>query len=461
MNCSQSDAARQQRLVLSRAEQTQVSDFFDVLTGPRLLQEVEDLLPAHRERVFPPTETLALFMAQALSADGSCRQVVNDTLVQRIVAGLPRSSARTAAYCKARMRLPETMISTLACRVGGLLGEDAVDWWRWRGRRIRLVDGTTMTLADTEANQAEYPQPASQRQGLGFPMLRAVALLCLSSGAVLAAATGPCKGKGGDEQTLLRGLLDHLAPDDVVLGDAFFPTYFLLCELQRRGVDGLFEQYGARKRRTDFRRGKRLGPRDHLIVWDKPKQPDWMAQADYDHVPQTLTVREFRAANKIMVTTFLCPKQTPKRVLKALYKQRWNVELDLRNIKTTLGMEQLRCKTPAMALKELWVYLLAYNLIRLLMAQAAVLADQIPRQLSFKHAVQVWVCWQQRGGGQEDARSLHALLLLIAEPRVGLRAGRIEPRVRKRRPKQYPLMTKPRAAAREDVRLHGHPKKQR
>jgi hypothetical protein len=185
-----------------------------------------------------------------------------------------------------------------------------------------------MTLADTEANQAKYPQPASQRQGLGFPRLRAVALLCLSSGAVLAAATGPCKGKGGDEQTLLRGLLDHLAPDDVVLGDAFFPTYFLLCELQRRGVDGLFEQYGARKRRTDFRRGKRLGPRDHLIVWDKPKQPDWMAQADYDQVPQTLTVREFRAANKIMVTTFLCPKQTPKRVLKALYKQRWNVEID-------------------------------------------------------------------------------------------------------------------------------------
>ena len=173
--------------------------------------------------------------------------------------------------------------------------------------------------------------------------------------------------------------------------------------------------------------------RDHLIVWDKPKKPDWMAQAQYDQVPQTLAVREFRAANKIMVTTFLCPKQTSKAVLKALYKQRWNVELDLRNIKTTLGMEQLRCKTPAMALKELWVYLLAYNLIRLLMARAALLADQVPRQLSFKHAVQVWLSWQQRGGATSDGVCILAVLSLIAEPGVGLRPGRIEPRALKRR----------------------------
>jgi hypothetical protein len=141
--------------------------------------------------------------------------------------------------------------------------------------------------------------------------------------------------------------------------------------------------------------------------------------------------------------------------------QGWGIELDLRNIKTTLGMEQLRCKTPEMAIKELWVYLLAYNLIRLLMAQAALLADQIPRQLSFKHTVQIWIAWQQRGGGGHDAVSIHALLVLIAEPRVGLRPGRIEPRARKRRPKPFPLLTRPRAQAREEVRRNGHPKKQR
>lgn len=162
-----------------------------------------------------------------------------------------------------------------------------------------------------------------------------------------------------------------------------------------------------------------------------------------------------------MVTTFLAPKDTPKSVLKALYCQRWNVELDLRNIKTTLGMEPLRCKTPEMALKELWVYLLAYNLIRLLMAQAALLADQIPRQLSFKHTVQIWLSWQQRGGATHDAVCINALLVLIAEPRVGLRPGRVEPRAVKRRPKPFPLLTKPRAVAREEIKINGHPKKQR
>ena len=148
-------------------------------------------------------------------------------------------------------------------------------------------------------------------------------------------------------------------------------------------------------------------------------------------------------------------------MLKVLYRSRWNVELDIRNIKTTMSMETLRCKTPEMAMKELWVYLLAYNLIRLLMAQAALLADQIPRQLSFKHTVQVWNAWQQRCGDTADAVAINALLNLIAEQRVGLRPGRIEPRAIKRRPKPFPLLTKPRRAARKEVRENGHPKKQR
>ena len=186
-----------------------------------------------------------------------------------------------------------------------------------------------------------------------------------------------------------------------------------------------------------------------------------MSPEEYAAVPETLTVRELKVGGKILVTTFLCPKDTPKNMLKALYWRRWNVELDVRNIKTTLGMETLRCRSPEMARKELWVYLLAYNLIRLLMAQAALLADQVPRQLSFKHTVQIWASWHQRGGGSYDGVVMHGLLLLIAEPRVGLRPGRIEPRQRKRRHKPFPLMTKPRAEAREEVRSNGHPKKQK
>ena len=462
MHPSQRSGTRQVRRVRHYAENVDSYSMFNLLTGPRLLDRVEKSLPEHRERLFPPTETLSMFLAQSLSADGSCRQAVNDAMVKRVVNGLEPGKTNTGGYCKARARLPLPMISTLARETGRIIAKDAAPWWHWKGRRVRLVDGATVTLADTEDNQAAYPQSSSQKAGLGFPVCRVVALLCLGSGALLDAATGPCKGKGSDEQSLLRSMLDTLEGDEILLGDAFYSTYFLLCELVRRGIDGLFEQHGARKRSTDFRKGEKLGVRDHLIVLTKPKKkPDWMSQAEYDQAPATLTVREFKAGGKIMVTTFLCPKETPKAELKVLYRCRWNVELDLRNIKTTLGMEQLRCKTPEMAIKELWVYLLAYNLIRLLMAQAALLADQIPRQLSFKHTVQIWIAWQQRSGATNDAVSINALLVLIAEPRVGLRSGRVEPRALKRRQKPFPLLTKPRAVAREEIKKNGHPKKQR
>ncbi len=459
---SQHAAKRQQQRVLQHVDNTDSYAMFNLLTGPRLLDRVEALLPNHRERLFPPTETLSMFLAQALSTDGSCRQVVNDAAVRRLVGGMRPCSTSTSAYCQARAHLPLAMVSTLVLQTGEIIAEGAANWWHWRGRRVRLVDGATVTLPDTEENQVAYPQPNSQKKGLGFPICRLVALLCLGSGALLNAATGPCKGKGSDEQSLLRSMLDMLKDDDILLGDAFYATYFLLCELVRRGVDGLFEQHGSRKRSTDFRKGEKLGVRDHLIVLIKPKKkPDWMSQDEYDRAPATLKVREFKAGGKIMVTTFLCPKDAPKSMLKVLYLSRWNVELDLRNIKTTLGMEKLRCKTPEMAIKELWVYLLAYNLIRLLMAQAALLADQIPRQLSFKHTVQIWIAWQQHGGGTHDAVSINALLVLIAEPRVGLRPGRLEPRALKRRPKPFPLLTKPREVAREEIQKNGHPKKQR
>ena len=462
MHRSQRAAVQQQRRVRHHAGNTDSQAMFNLLTGPQLLDRVEALLPEHRERDFPPTETLSMFLAQSLSANGSCQQALNDALVKRLVSGLTPGSTNTGGYCRARARLPLPMVSTLARQAGQIVAEGAASWWHWRGRPVRLVDGATVTLPDTAENQAAYPQSSTQKAGLGFPLCRLVALLCLGSGALLDAATGPCEGKGSDEQALLRTLLDTLQADDILLGDAYYATYFLLCELVRRGIDGVFEQYGARKRSTDFSRGEILGARDHLVVLPKPKKkPEWMSQVDYDQAPETLKVRELYAGGKILVTTFLCPKETPKAVIKALYRSRWNVELDLRNIKTTLGMERLSCKTPEMAVKELWVYLLGYNLIRLLMAQAALLADQIPRQLSFKHTLQIWIAWQQRGSGTHDAVAIYRLLVLIAQPRVGLRPGRMEPRAVKRRPKPFPLLTKARQAAREDIRAHGHPKKQR
>jgi len=193
-----------------------------------------------------------------------------------------------------------------------------------------------------------------------------------------------------------------------------------LCTLQDRGVEGVFEQQGSRRRSTDFRCGQRLGPRDHLIELRKPKiKPVWMTQTEYDQAPDRLKVRELRTGGKILMTTLLCPKRTSKAALKRLYRDRWHVELDLRNIKTTLGMEMLSCRTPTMAEKEIWVYLLAYNLIRLLMAQAALLTDIIPRQLSFKHTLQLWIAWQQRCNENYDDSEIGGLFILIAQQQVG------------------------------------------
>jgi hypothetical protein len=200
MHPSHPTATRQRRRVLSRAENTDALGFFNLLTGPQPLDEVEELLPDHRERLFPTTERLAMFMAQALLADGNCRQAVNDAAVKRLVAGMAPLSSNTAAYCQARSRLPQTLVSTLAQRTGALLTKGAADGWHWRGRPVCLADGTTATMAtmaDTQENQAKYPQPGSQREGLGFPMLRVVALMCLASCALLDAATGACKSAWG------------------------------------------------------------------------------------------------------------------------------------------------------------------------------------------------------------------------------------------------------------------------
>lgn len=458
MNPRHQAAIHQQQRARRHASDADAYAFFNLLTGPELFEQVESLLPDHRERLFPPTETLSMFMAQALSADRSCQRAVNELAVKQLQAGLKPCSTHTGGYCRARQRLPVEMVSSLVRNTGSLISSKAQSG-HWMGRPVRLVDGTTVVMPDTRANQEAYPQSRGQKPGLGFPICRLVGIVCLSSGAVLDAALGRFRGKGGDEQTLLRSMLDTLNTGDVLLGDAFYATYFLLCELQRRGIDGVFEQYGARRRSTDFRRGTRLGTRDHLITLEKPpRRPVWMSQANYEQAPDQLEVRELKAGNKILVTTLGCARETPKGALKALFKDRWHVELDLRNLKSTMGLEMLSCKTAAMAVKELWVYLLAHNLIRLLMVQSASIADCLPRQLSFKHTLQLWLAWRQCSGSDIDER-FHELLLLIAQQRVGRRSGRVEPRAVKRRPKPYPLLTRARQAERKEIRKNGHPRK--
>jgi hypothetical protein len=418
---------------------------------------MDDLLPEHRERCYPPTETLSMFLAQALSVDRSCQHAVNQAVVRRITEGLSPISVATGAYCKARKRLPLSMITELVHATGTLIEQRVPNTWRWKEKTIYLIDGTTLTMPDTEENQAQYPQQGGQKAELGFPICRLLGVMSLSSGAIMDAAIGRFKGKGSDEQTLLRSVLDGFAANDVVIGDAFYGSYFLLASLQDKKVDAVFEQMGARKRVTDFRKGERLGAKDHIVELSKPmKKPDWMTLESYELAPSTLKVRELKVGGKILITTFLSTLEATRDELKALYKQRWSIEVDFRHLKTTLGMDVLSCKTPDMAEKEIWIYFLAYNIIRILMAQAAELNDILPRQISFKHALQLWLsCYRQQLG----AEAIGLVLLVMGQKRVGNRAGRIEPRALKRRPKAYPLLTKPRVQARENVRKNGHPKK--
>lgn len=439
---------RQQQVKHAVASTDSVS-FFNLLTSPQLLEVTEAQLPEHRERLYPPTVTLSMFMMQALNADSSCQHAVNGWSAQRLQDGLSAPGVSTGAYCKARERLPQAMVSALVRHSGECVSALAPKAWGWRGRSVKLLDGTTVSMPDSAANQARYPQSSRQTVGVGFPLARMAAVICLSTGAVCDAAMGSYKGKGGSELALLRQLYQAFRPGDIALGDALYCNYFLIVALQQRGVDVLFEQQGGRI--TDFRRGERLGQRDHRVYWPRPRRPQWMTQAQYDALPPHLALRETQVAGRVLVTTLLEHRQVAKPALSALYQRRWQVELDLRNIKVTLGMDILHCRTPAMNEKQLWVTLLAYNLIRLLMAQAALQTNRQPRQLSFKHTLQLWTCWVVRGL-LDDPSHTDCLFRYIASRTVGNRAGRVEPRVRKRRPKAFPLLKIPRAHARAQLR---------
>jgi hypothetical protein len=441
------------RSIGRRAGTTQAVDFFNILTSPQLLETTESYSSEYRERLYPPTVSLSMFMRQVLEADGSCQKAVNSWAAQRVSDGLSACSVRTGGYCRARQRLPLEMVSALARRTGDLLCKGALAPWLWRGRVVKLVDGTGVSMPDTPDNQAAYPQPSTQAPGVGFPLARLVVVICLATGAALDAAMGPHAGKGSGELGLVRQLLDGFEPGQVMLADALYCNYFLVATLMAKGVDLLFEQNGSRI--TDFRRGQSLGTRDHIVSWRKPAaRPDWMTPEQYADFPDEIVLREAKVAHQILVTTLRDHRRTSKEDLSQLYAQRWHVELDLRNLKCTTGMDVLSCQTPQMNEKQLWVHLLAYNVIRLLMAQAGSNAGMDPRNLSFKHTVQLWTEWTARG--LFVAQEHQQLFTLIAQCKVGQRPGRIEPRMRKRRPKPYPWMKAPRAQARQHVREHGH-----
>lgn len=419
----------------------------EILTAEEIAEVAESLNLRWRRCIFSPFVTLWMFVWQALSPGGSCREAVLRLLSYRQSRGMAVVSCRTGAYCRARGRLSTDLVVALMQRVAGKLHARESRSARWRGRRVKIVDGTTVSMPDTDANQARFPQQSSQKPGLGFPIARLLGVFCWSSGALIAHGTGPVKGKTQSELGLLRGLLAQFQPGDVVLGDRYFASYFMIALLNDCGADIVFRQHQRRK--TDFRRGRSLGRCDHVVEWPKPRCPDWLDEDFYHRLPDRLMMRELKAGNKILVTTLLDPKRFPAAALQALYQTRWHCELDLRSIKQMLGMDVLRGQTATMVEKEIAVHLLAYNLIRALLAKAADAHHRVPRKLSFTAALNLllaqgmlWVTRRMPGAVVAE------LLSTLASQRVGERPGRCEPRAVKRRPKPHPLLKQPRPEAR-------------
>jgi hypothetical protein len=436
--------------------------FAEVLSADRVEQALTEEGATWREEVYSPLLTLWAFLGQVISADSSCRAAVARVLAWLVSRGERPCTPKTGPYCKARQRLPESLFGRLTRETGRALHDAVPEDWRWKGRRVKVADGTTVSMPDTPANQAAYPQPPSQRPGLGFPIARMVVVFCLAGGTALDAALGKYCGKQTGENALLRSLEKTFAPGDVLLADRYYSGYFDIAYWKLRGVDVVVRLH--QRRDCDLRRGRRLGPNDHVVVWIKPAQrPDWMDEATYASMPDALELREvrvrievpgFRTEEVVVVTTLLDAAQYRAQDLAELYRMRWHAELDLRSLKIVLGMDVLRCKSPAMVRKEVWAQLLAYNLIRTVMAQAAEENGCAPRDLSFKGALQTMIAFAERllDANAAEAVELHCwLLMAIGAHQVGDRPDRTEPRVRKRRPKSYPLMTTPRKVARKQL----------
>ena len=431
--------------------------FADVLSSGCLAEALTEIQRPWKDRIFNPLMTLWVFLGQVLNADQSCRAAVARLIAHRAAEGLPPCSSDTGGYCQARGRLPERFFAAVARLVGRNLDTRVDRRWLWKGRRVCLFDGSTVSMPDTPANRHEYPLTYNQTPGTNFALARIGAIISLSCGAILDLGICRYAGKGQGEVSLLRRMWDALRPGDVLLGDRLMSGWVGMHLLKQRGVDTVSRL--STHRRADFRQGRRLGRDDHLVQWKKPTSIRSVDRPTYNALPDSITVREalfrveqagFRTRSVVVVTTLLDPAQASKEELASLYRARWNNELDLRSIKVVLQMDVLRCKTPELVRKEIWAHALAYNLIRTVMAQAAAGDGVLPRSISFKATLQVLeafrplIAFQGHRGAAHRAALYQQILRAIAVHRVADRPDRFEPRMAKRRPKRYDRLTRPR-----------------
>lgn len=433
--------------------------FQELLPEPIIGQVIDELNIKYRCRLFDPFVTIWVFLSQVLDVDKSCHNAVSRVIAYLVGESVEIPSTDTSAYCQARSRLPEKLLERLFSKAAQSLEEKVTIEHLWCGRSVKVIDGSTISMPDTVENQLCYPQPKSQKLGCGFPIAKIGVIFSLATGAAIALAIDALNTH---DIQLARKLYQFLNPLDVLLGDRAFCAYADLISIKNLGCDAVFRKHQSRK--TTMRKGKIIGDCDKLVTWHKPKKcPKGLSESEFVTLPSTLTVREiyyyiiipgFRTQRVSLITTLLdTTKYSTLKVLR-LSGERWNVELDLRHLKSTLGMEILRSKTPQMVRKELYAYLPRYNLLRTLMWSAGNTYGTPPLRLSLqgtRHHLGNFVPVLLAADSTQCHRIYCSLLKVIVHKAVPARPGRSEPRVRKRRPKSYPLMQQPRHQLRKQL----------
>jgi len=414
------------------------------------------------EQIYSTAVMVWSFLGQVLrdGKEASCQSAVTRVAAYQEQRGSAVPTPDTGDYCRARNKLSEAALRDVSMEVAAEIEQQAPDEWLWKGRHAKLVDGFTFTMPDTPKNQAEYPQPKSQKKGIGLPIARAVAVMSLATACVNDVAIGPYAGKETGETALLRALLGSFDPDDVAVMDRYYCSFMMIALLWGQNVQVCARMHQSRH--VDFRRGRRLGKYDHIIVWTRPKRPSWMDEATYETIPETLELREirynvvqpgYRSRAITIATTLTDAAVYSAEEIAELYGFRWNSELDIRSIKQSMNLAHVRCKSPEMVRKELWATILGYNLIRTTAAAAAVLYDKQPRQISFtstcQYVLSSWMLFSCELIAADRAPGYCCRMLSqIAACEVANRPGRLEPRVLKRRRHGYKLMQEPRSVLR-------------
>ncbi|MBC6436082.1 IS4 family transposase [Nostoc sp. HG1] len=433
--------------------------FKELLPESVIEQALTEIKIKYHQRLFDPIVTLWAFLSQVLDTDKSCHNAVSKVIAYLAVQRVEIPSTDTSAYCQARSRLPEKLLEKLFSQSGQGLEEKVVAEHLWCGRNVKVIDGSTVSMPDTVENQKEYPQPKTQKAGCGFPIAKIGVIFSLATGAAVALCIDVLNTH---DIKLARKLYQFLKPLDILLGDRAFCAYADLVAIKKLDCDALFRKHQARK--TSMRKGKIIGSCDKLVTWYKPKKcPQGLSKDEFNALPSTIKVREiyyyivvpgFRTEQVSLITTLLDTTTYSTLDIVGLYGKRWDVELDLRHLKTTLGMDILRCKTPSMVRKEIYVFLLAYNLLRTLMWSAGTTYNTPPLRLSLqgtRHHLDNFIPQLLAADSKKRLQIYRTLLKVIAHKAVPDRPARNEPRVRKRRPKAYPLMTKPRHELRKQL----------